>query len=234
MRIISFPVTKSITVLEVGQEEDEIYPNFQYINVDWTIPVNNSNLYSLMLFQQVRNNALAYQNLGVTDKKSDKHVAQVDVFYRDVAAFKQEDFDTIPYANVLIHNGEYYGHVYTWTSDKHFGTCYVEGIRARVDSHLLKGTDKELSNISHYLLEGIRRFAICNGCYDVMIISPFRVMENILTELEFEPMEVLDYTIGSSIRGISKIDEGFMTSVMYMDDVVTPYVETKIEYILMY
>lgn len=104
-----------------------------------------------------------------------------DIHDKDVDALGKK-WKLPPYAVVLLRGNQYYGHIYAWTATQN---CFAIGIRARSDSLILRGTARELRNVSHYLLDGVRRFALSKGCTTVTVVSPLEVMMPILRGLGF-------------------------------------------------
>lgn len=101
----------------------------------------------------------------------------IDVLSRDSDAFSGL-VNVDLYAVVLIHKGEYYGHIYTW---KYNNYCVAVGIRSRIDIAFLRATEEgALKNVANYLLEGVRRFAAINSCHQIVIPYPLTSMLRIL------------------------------------------------------
>lgn len=109
----------------------------------------------------------------------------IDVMRRDVLAINQRDFNVEIYAVVLINNNQYYGHIYTWMSPTNNNVSIAMGIRGRVDNLFLREIGEALPNVSSYLLEGVRRFALINGATKIIIPYPLDVMGRILPTFGF-------------------------------------------------
>jgi len=113
---------------------------------------------------------------------SDFDRAQWDVLSRDQDALNNiEKFNNIHAVVLLDLNNEYTGHIYTWLSpdNKHL---LAIGIRSRVDMLFLRAENKGMSNVSDYLLEGLRVFALKLGVIDIIIPRPLPVMQKLLTD----------------------------------------------------
>lgn len=103
-------------------------------------------------------------------------------FYNDIP---EEKYNNYPRNIViLIYNNEYYGHIYCW---KVKNLCFCIGIRARIDKIFIENS---LKNISYYLLEGVRKFAIDNNCEKICVILPIGIMPQILSSLGFIEMKM--------------------------------------------
>jgi len=230
IRLISFPITPNPNAIMWDDDEEGPMQNFNFIPVNWDVESNDANLYSMMLLQQVRNNIIEYHNQPIHTKDDDG--IWMDLFYRDISATSQFNFDSKTYANVLIYDGEYYGHIYSWTTPKSPDICFAIGIRARVDFQSLKGTNKALPNISYYLLEALRRFACCKGCKRIVIPRPFPIMQHILSKLQFHHESISEVGIGVSVsNGTVDLDPQYEVEVYYSNDMITPFVGSDISYI---
>jgi hypothetical protein len=109
--------------------------------------------------------------------------------YRDVESFdkillNQYDSLTQTYATVVIHKGQYSGHVYVWISSDP-SLCLMIGIRNRVDNAFIRGYPEYLPNVSRYLIEGCKQFARSKGCTRLAVIWPLEVMIPILERHNF-------------------------------------------------
>lgn len=121
-----------------------------------------------------------------------------DVFERDQEVFNQTNWNVQTYAIVVLYKGEYFGHIYTWISPVEKWICFAMGIRGRVDSVFSKDN---LQNLSGYLLEGARRFALAKGCRAIVVTHPLDVMKSILTKMGFLPFTLEKQYIGRSLGG---------------------------------
>lgn len=103
----------------------------------------------------------------------------MDTFERDSNMFMQQGktADDPPVnAVVLLNNDDVYvGHIYTWATG---ANCYAFGIRGRVDKSFTD--DKE--SIIGPLFEGVRQFAMENGCNKIRVPNPLPIMKKILSE----------------------------------------------------
>ena len=78
---------------------------------------------------------------------------------------------------MLLHNGEYYGHIYTWLiRTNRTNVVFFIGIRSRVDNLFLLKCNLSIHYISSYLLEGVRRFALINNATWLMVFAPLGIM----------------------------------------------------------
>ena len=90
------------------------------------------------------------------------------------------------YVVMLLYNSIYYGHIYTWFIEKDdFKLCFFIGIRARVDNLFFRHCQQSISNISSYLLEGVRQFAISKDATLLLVVQPIGMMPKILREKGF-------------------------------------------------
>lgn len=121
-----------------------------------------------------------------------------EVFSRDQDAFEQENFNVKLYAIVLLRDNQYYGHIYTWLSPIS-STVLAMGIRNRVDSIFIKGTEDDLPGVSRYLLEGVRQFALSKGSAIMSIVHPRPIMQQILPHFGFIKTPISAEIIGQSI-----------------------------------
>src|SRR5690625_2651639 len=79
------------------------------------------------------------------------------------------------YVVVLLYKGEYYGHIYTWRLiGEHSDICMAVGIRGRVDLIFL---GDRLQDLSRYLFEGVRMFALSKGCHSIVVPLPYEHMK---------------------------------------------------------
>lgn len=143
-----------------------------------------------------------YQLTASRDILAEKFMRRIEdyteVYSRDQDAFEQFNFNVELNAIVLTYNGEYYGHIYCWISPIE-KIVLAMGIRNRVDNIFLKGTDKYLPDVSGYLLEGVRNFALSNGIDQMIIVTPLPIMRNILSDLGFKMEFISSKIIGQSI-----------------------------------
>lgn len=136
------------------------------------------------------------------------------IFGIDVEAIYQNNFNVDLYCVVIFHDGEYYGHVFTWISPIEPLYCLSIGIRNRVDSVFLKNTDKELPNVTTYLMEGVRRFAEMNGCMYSTTLYPEPILrDKLLPEIGFFYDKIPLYYFGISIHSSFVPDESLTCDV---------------------
>ena len=100
------------------------------------------------------------------------------------------------YAIIIISNDIYYGHVYTWISPINPDYCFIQGIRNIPESSFDKNSVK---NISKYLLDGARQFALNKGCKKIVVTHPMKVMKGILIHLGFVNEYVTSDEVGLSL-----------------------------------
>lgn len=126
----------------------------------------------------------------------------------DVRAIYQTYFDVELYAVVVLYRNEYYGHIYTWLSPVDPSVCCFMGIRNRVDNIFLKDMNTQLANVSYYLVEGVRRFALFKNCNKLVVVNARRIMrEVILPRLGFIKTNIPSYYTGVSINRPGPITE---------------------------
>lgn len=123
----------------------------------------------------------------------------LDIFSKDQDAFSLDNMGTKSqlYTLVLLYNNEYTGHIYSWISDYNTNCSIGFGIRSRIETPFRRAIGQELSHISHYLLEGIRKFSLCKGAKIMIIPMPLSVMKHILTTLEFKTEYVPNRVFGT-------------------------------------
>lgn len=109
--------------------------------------------------------------------------AYLDVFWKDDDVMNQKDWDVQTYAVVALYNNKYIGHIYTWVSPIDTTLCFAMGIRGRIDQIFAK---ERIRNVSTYLIEGVRRFAVAKECRMVIVTYPFATMVPILKGLGFQ------------------------------------------------
>lgn len=156
----------------------------------------------------------------------------IEVLSRDQDALNYDHVNVQLYAIVLIYNNIYYGHIYAWLSKINNDYCFAMGIRNRVDSAFIKYTENNLSNVSHYLLEGVRRFALSKGATNVVITYPKPIMQKILPTLGFErtEKEILDKWIGDSINPPSMLY--YCTNCYKLKDTTKPIATNDMTFVL--
>lgn len=206
MNILCFKLEKVNEPFCMETVSDAVEHGLQKYDIDWNGNVNvNFN-------NQVKNNFIDIMNyvqyskvdLDISDKEKEEGLKRfmnrkgdyLEVMSRDQDAFVM-DHNVDLYAIVLLLNGVYQGHIYCWISPIDKNYCFTMGVRNRVDSSFIR----QIPNISHYLLEGVRNFAIHTGAVHVMVIYPRPIMQLALPKLRFWPDRVLkNETIGKSIH----------------------------------
>lgn len=128
-----------------------------------------------------------------------------EVYSRDQDALCQEDFDVKIYAIVLLLDDKYQGHIYAWISPKDKNYCFTMGIRNKVESIIYRVKGSGLSNVSGYLLEGVRQFALAQGANKLYVVYPRQIMTTILPKLGFKQSTLNANIIGTSIQPFSFI-----------------------------
>lgn len=93
----------------------------------------------------------------------------------------------------------YTGHVYTWISPVDVNYCFVMGIRNRMDSTF--SPELQLRDVSSYLFEGCRRFALLKGCQHLYVTHPIDTMIPILIKKGFRQDIIEKILYGSSSLG---------------------------------
>jgi hypothetical protein len=119
---------------------------------------------------------------------------------RDQEVFEASDWNVTTYAVVLFYEDVYYGHIYCWISPTNPEYCFAMGIRNRIDSSFIQS---DLKNVSMYLLEGVRRFALSKGCSYIAITHPVETMINILKKAGFETTPYYDLELKGRDRIIT-------------------------------
>jgi hypothetical protein len=120
-----------------------------------------------------------------------------EVISRDQDALNYDDVDVELHAVVLIFINTYHGHIYAWLGKNNY--CYAMGIRNKVDSIFTRSFENNLKNVSHFLLEGVRLFALSKGASEFVVTYPKPIMVKILPTLGFENMQIQTFLIGNSI-----------------------------------
>jgi len=123
----------------------------------------------------------------------------MDIFILDDQALLQPNFNVDLYVIILIYNNLYYGHIYTWVSPVDPSYCLFIGIRNRIDSIFIKQLPISLANVSSYLIEAVRLFALSKGCTQMVVVYPEPIMQQILPTLGFKASNVPIYYFGRSI-----------------------------------
>ena len=152
----------------------------------------------------------------------------IEVLSRDQDALNQINFTVETNAVVLLYGGMYYGHIYSWVSPTNPSICFAMGIRNRIDSVFVRETSEHLPNISGYLLEGVRRFAINKGCNKIFIVNPKPIMEKILPKYGFEKQSINRSIIGKSIMSDAPVG---VCNNCYTIGVSNPLIENHVVYV---
>lgn len=162
-------------------------------------------------------------------------VGYQDIFDRDLEAFEKKDFTVDLYAIVLLVQGEYFGHVYSWISPTNPNLAFCIGIRSRVDWVFYKNKypNRVGTPISSLLFEGVRRFASIGGATSMIIYQPLEVIRNIAPRLGFTLLAEDDYDpedIGISIYDYTLLDRPFEEALVR--DTEQPITEDVGEFVL--
>ena len=113
-------------------------------------------------------------NFNSCSKLYNCYGSHLEVLYRDSDVFNRS-VSQMPYALVLLdEENNYCGHIYVWIYENNI---YCMGIRNNVKSLFSKS---KLKNVSTYLLEGVRRFALHFGFNDFNMMMPVSKMKFIL------------------------------------------------------
>lgn len=140
-----------------------------------------------------------YKEKTMCKKYNEAVSAYEDTFNRDFNAFYQEKTKGDADINVCILFDDYYnylGHIYCWVVGD---LCMGFGIRAKIDNFF----NKTHSNVSLYLLEGLRKFAIANNCNNIFIPDPLPNMEQILKKHGFVLSRRYQYNVRNKFMGYS-------------------------------
>lgn len=149
----------------------------------------------------------------------------MDVISRDSDVFNQRNWNVITHAIIVLYKGQYFGHIYALISPIDPTICCVQGIRNRVDSVFIKDS---LRDIAHYLFEGVRAFALSNGCNKIAVVSPLPIMRRILTNWGFRPKTVDGKVIGKSVANITN-SPFVILSAMILDKLDRSFVDPSIQ-----
>lgn len=141
----------------------------------------------------------------------DKIEGYFDVFSRDHSVYN-DDLEVETYCIVAMENGKYLGHIYTWISPEDKNLCLCMGIRSTIEFRK-KG-------ISKFLLEGVRNFALLNGCNKILVPRPLPVMERILLQIGFQEQELIESISGISININEKSHLEYMGTYFVYDNIL--------------
>lgn len=176
-------------------------------------PKNNPQTHGVLATYNFRNDKLRrvfnyYQSEEQKEQQCEKFSKRTfsygDLFQRDEEVFNQVDWNVTTYAVVLLLNGIYLGHIYTWVSPVDPSYCFAMGIRARVDQVFLPESFK---NVSHYLFEGVRKFAQSKGCQTIIVTFPMLTIIELLKRLGFSHVEINTNAMGKSLATTFSLDE---------------------------
>lgn len=110
----------------------------------------------------------------------------IDVFARDEDVFRPKvTYNVQIYATVLLLDGDYYGHIYSWISPTDKDVCVFIGIRSRVDAFFIREETGKGPSVASLLLEGVRRFALSFSCKQMVVLRPLKVMRTLLPSFGF-------------------------------------------------
>lgn len=154
-----------------------------------------------------------------------------EILSRDHDAFNDNTINVQLYPIIVFYKNIYQGHIYAWISPVLKEYCFAMGIRNRPDTIFLRKSDpdKILNNISAYLMEGVRLFALSHNCDYVYITSPTNFMKSLLPKLgfEYDPIPFIPNIIGRSISP----DINDCPNCYKLKDINKPIVNDKILYI---
>lgn len=125
--------------------------------------------------------------------------AHKEVISRDIDAFNQIGFTVELYAVVAFYKNLYQGHIYFWQSPVSLEYSFAMGIRNRVNSVFHRFDVNFLKNVSGYLLEGCRRFALFKSSKFLYVTHPVATMKPILEKLGFVNSHINESLYGVSI-----------------------------------
>jgi len=160
----------------------------------------------------------------------------IDVLTRDNEVFNQTDWNVQTYALVLIYKNTYFGHIYAWTNkninkntneNTNNKICFGMGIRNRIDSVFI---DNELPDVAKYLLEGVRRFGLAQGCNLMSIPNPLEIMKKILTNLNFYRHTIHHDVIGKSLAVQQQFVWPYCDNCYIYNNINLPIIEDDIEF----
>lgn len=173
-----------------------------------------------------------YHWYGLTSEQLDKTCENLEkvlpdyqeIYDRDYDAFRQEDFDVQLYANVLLLDNVYLGHIYTWISPNDPNYCFCMGIRSTVKSIPNKYLGKRYPSVTKILLESVRIFALKNNATKVIIAFPLSVM---LDQEGFVRKPVRTSLLGKSI---SPRNDSICYSCQTLTDIYKPISQEEITF----
>lgn len=140
--------------------------------------------------------ALACSIVATLDesRSTSYHSIYSTLFEEDIQVFNQIDWDVTTYAVVLLLEGAYYAHVYTWCSPIVPEICFTMGIRSRISHH---GRDDKIPNVTRILFNEIKNFMM--NCRTLYVTYPFTSMIPILEREGFQYAEIPVVWFGSSM-----------------------------------
>jgi hypothetical protein len=197
-------------------EDDEYDKPFSVVTIENQVYIN----YFDSTLQQKEENCKLF-------KQREKDY--LEVISRDQDALTYDHVKVQLYAHVLVYNNIYQGHIYSWLSPYNTDYCFAMGIRNRIDSIFTRHLENNLKNISHYLLEGVRRFAISKGANHFIITYPKPIMIKILPTLGFERLSISNKLIGQSI---SPGSFGNCNNCYKLIDVIKPITDYEMTFLL--
>ena len=158
-------------------------------------------------------------------KRCEKYIKRaddlMDVIIRDHEVMMYE-WEATNWAVVILQNNVYQGHIYTWISLEDPSLCFAMGIRERVDRLF---DENPLRNLSSYLFEAVRRFAIYHGCTSIVVPFPLTVMANILPTLRFNNVPIDSSLLGTSLASAFIHGKSMCESCYVNNDLHIPLVD---------
>jgi hypothetical protein len=148
--------------------------------------------------------ALSAEDVSYLESKAKKQFINNSWAYYDVLSFDEElinnyDKKVTTYAIVISEGHRYQGHVYVWISPRDPNWCLMIGIRNRVDSVFLKDHPGYLPNVSHYLIEACEKFAVHNGCKNLVIVFPLEVMSKMARQRGYQEGKISSILTDNSV-----------------------------------
>ena len=122
---------------------------------------------------------------GATNNINDKAIKSLgDVFLRDSLLYGSNlnSLRVYPHAFVLINNGMYSGHIYTWTSN---AITNIIGIRSSLLQILGTHCGLKQGGIATIFLSAIREFALSTNAQVLRVVQPIGPMPDLLKRCGF-------------------------------------------------
>lgn len=156
---------------------------------------------------------MAIQDLDLTPEQKKEACAKFLLRINDFKEILSRDDDALNYTNilgdiyavVLVYQGQYQGHIYTWLSPHDPTYCCAMGIRNRIDTIFTLYSGDNISNVSSYLFEGVRRFALSKGASHLVVPYPRPIMTKLLPKIGFVSAAVPQSLLKSSLAPQVKV-----------------------------